>query len=218
MYCLHDRFLLYTRMTADGRVAITLMLSFLIYGSFELAAQLSSVVLPALTYAIIGLFVIALPLRHFQRTCTAAVAIWIVLASLALAFQFTSTRFRIIVATIFLVVVITFATSIGAARASSSQRITEGPYGRFSGLVASILTGAGGSAALCLAVFLDDYAWGAEEVAMIWVAFVATIVFLIAGIMAAIAGGIAYGPSRIRLDVVQIPKPLPPPQVLGQPG
>jgi hypothetical protein len=107
LYCTaHDRFLPYVRDWSNGaRVAGAVVLAFLVYGSFALAAQLDSWVPLFLVYVATGLAIAVLPLRRFPVTAWVTAVLWLGGCAFAVSYRVAGSGARqFIVAVLILVV------------------------------------------------------------------------------------------------------------------
>ncbi|HEV2374156.1 MAG TPA: hypothetical protein VGS19_18620 [Streptosporangiaceae bacterium] len=213
LYChSHDHFLPLSELTSVGRGLIVVSLSVLIYGSIELTAHLRSVVPVDLSYVLIGLFTIGLPLRKFNGTYWAATLLWLLVSAFSLAFQFTGNHFHTVISTAFLLILISVSAIWAASEADdfsiAIRKKLDGPLpGGASSLVASGLIGAWSSVVVALAVTGTGRIWHGDESSIAHASLVAAACFTAASILAAIAVGFIYGTGRIRRDVPAIKYP-----------
>jgi hypothetical protein len=200
LYCEHDRFLPFSRMSGAGKILVVALVAFLVYGSVELTAQLDSAVPVNLGYILVGLGAIALPLRNFRRTCWVTAALWLAISGLALAFPLTDAHFHAVAAA-FLLVVMTGTTLLSMFHAAP---LDEDAAGIASGLAARQLLGAMGSLAIGFASPLADWVWQAQGSAIGRVAFFAAAVLAAGTLVTAIVGG--FVESAKRSDDRPVPK------------
>ena len=200
LYCEHDRFLPFSRMSGAGKILVVALVAFLVYGSVELTAQLDSAVPVNLGYILVGLGAIALPLRNFRRTCWVTAALWLAISGLALAFPLTDAHFHAVAAA-FLLVVMTGTTLLSMFHAAP---LDEDAAGIASGLAARQLLGAMGALAIGFASPLADWVWQAQGPAIGRVAFFAAAVLAAGTLVTAIVGG--FVESAKRSDDRPVPK------------
>jgi len=192
LYCEHDRFLPFSRMSGAGKIFVVALVAFLVYGSVELTAQLDSAVPVNLGYILVGLGAIALPLRNFRRTCWVTAALWLAISGLALAFPLTDAHFHAVAAA-FLLVVMTGTTLLSMFYAAP---LDEDAAGIASGLAARQLLGAMGALAIGFASPLADRVWQAQGPAIGRVAFFAAAILAAGTLVTAIVGGFVQSANR----------------------
>ncbi len=216
LYChSHDRFLPFSRMTNGERGFVIIFLAGLIYGSIELTAHLNSVIPVSLTYVLIGLCLISLPLRKFTGTFWTAVTLWLLVSAFGLAFQYAGRHFHVIISTAFLLILISVSAVWAASEADEAamaiyKKISGASPGGASSLVACGLIGVLASLAVALGVIINGRIWHGDESSITNGTFVAAVCFAAATILAAIAVGFIYGAGRIRRHVPVIKQPRRP--------
>jgi hypothetical protein len=206
LYCKHDRFLPFLRMSGAAKVFVVALVAFLVYGSVELTAQLDSAVPVNLGYILVGLGAIALPLRKFRRTCWMTAALWLAISGLALAFPLTDAHFHAVAATAFLLVVLTGTTLVSMFYAGPLDKDAAGVA---SGLAGRQLLGAMGALAIGLASPLADRVWQAQGPAIGRVAFFAAAILAAGTLVTAIVGGFVKSSKRPDADRDVWQKELP---------
>jgi hypothetical protein len=216
LYChSHDRFLLFMELTSGERGFIIALLSVLIYGSVELTAQLNSVIPVDLSYTLIGLCVISLPLRKFAGTCWMAAVLWLLTSAFSLAFQFTGDHFRVVISTAFLLILVSLSAVWAVSDADEASiaihKRIPGPFpAGAASLIACGLIGAVASLVVGLAAIGNARVWHGDESSITQGSFVAAACFMAASILVAIVIGFIFGTGRIRRDVPEIKQPRRP--------
>jgi hypothetical protein len=213
LYCQkHGRFLPLSKAPTSIRVIVAIIASLLIYGSFELAAQLYSQLPVFAVYVAIFFGFVALPLRHFVRTAIITSLIWIIASIIPIISRDTSGHLHVVLAAAALVSGIAILTIYAIANAPSTELPTSLTQESriISRVVAAALIIAAWSAAASLALHYESYILPGNEREIAHVLLIIALISFAVGALIVSASSIVIGVRRVNLNVRTIPKPRRP--------
>lgn len=213
LYCRkHGRFLPLITAPISVRVLAAIFASLIIYGSFELAAQIDSQLPIFIVYATICLGLVALPLRHFSRTAAIASLIWIIASIIPIIAHDASGHLHVVLAA---------AVLVGSVAILAIYAIADAPYTELprsltresrviSRIVAVALIIAVWSAVASAALHYESYILPGSESRVARVMLIIALISLAVGALIVSASSVVIGVRGINQRVPTLTKPSRP--------
>jgi Fibronectin type III domain len=210
LYCHdHGRFLPLIGVPVGVRAFVAIVSSLLIYGAFELTAETGSRTPVYIVYSAIFLCFIAIPLRHFPRTASIAVLIWLFGSLTVVISRVTPGRFHVIAGALIMVgAAIVFAGyAIAGTSSVTRYRHLSRDYRAIVTMVAVALIVAAWSALDGLLVrYSADVLPGAESGLSTVMLTIGLICVAIAALIVSVSGGV-LGAGRVQTQVPRVTYP-----------